>query len=223
MRSKIGWILGAAALVVMLGGCGKTPPPPLPMPAPAPQTNPYGGGGYVGGGVSACGAVGGMPFSQSPFYGNLSSQYSYTSGNSIQLTLSYQQQYMNGTSQYQSLLGSAMLNLPDLMSTMQPGYPTQQQMPTSFCVSSMPTTGGQPFPGTYAPQDRSIAITMYGYVQSPLSSPYDPYSYGGGFTQVPVTVTIGQGCAAYLYDNRVMGCVLVKIGNQGQARYYQAQ
>lgn len=230
MRSKFGWILGAAALFVMLAGCGKgTPPPPIALPAPLPQTNNYGGGV---GAVSCSGAIG-QQFSQTPFYGNLSGQNSYSSGNSIQLTLGYQG-YPSGASSYQSVLGSALLNLPDLAQASQ-GYPQQgnQQIPYQFCVTSAPTSGGQPFPGVYAPADRSISLTMYGYVQSPIYqyNPYDPYGsqqYGGTqFSQTPVTVSVGNspygGCGAYLYEGRVVGCIEVKLGNNGQPRRYNAQ
>jgi hypothetical protein len=231
MRSKIGWILGAAALFVMLGGCGKgTPPPALPMPPPPPQTNPYGGGI----GAVNCGAVNSQyPFSQTPFLGSMAG------GNSIQLTLGYSG-FPSGASALQNVVGSAMLNLPTVLQTQNPYAPQQQQQQQyQFCVTSVPTSGGQPFPGTYAAGDRSIAIVLYGFVQAPVYqyNPYDPYSNnmqgGTQFSQLPATVSIGQSitpnysgyddCGAYLIDGRVRGCVEVKLGNYSQAKrlYFQ--
>jgi hypothetical protein len=233
MRSTFGWILATAAMIVVLSGCGKgTPPPPLPQPAPPPQTNPnpY-GGGFGGGAVNCGGQIGQYPFSQSPLYGNMSY------GGSISLTLGYQG-FFNGTSDYQSVIGSALLNLPELAQQTNPYQQSPQQIPTQFCVTSSPANGGQPFPGTYVPSDRSVAIVLYGFIQSPIYTynPYAPYSNtyqqgGGQFTQLPVTVSIGQSidsygysaCNAWLYQGRVMGCVQVKIGNNGQVRTYNAQ
>ena len=217
MQSKIRWILGTAALIVMLVGCGKaTPPPPLAMPAPLPPVSGYPGGG---GAVSCGGSVGQYPFSQTPFLG--------TSGsNSIQLTLGFSG-FPSGASQYQNVVGSALLNLPGILQNSYSPAQTSYQ----FCVTSAPASGGQPFPGTYVPQDQSVAMVMYGYVQAPLVNPYDPTYYQGGsqFTQVPAMVSIGQSinrssyngyddCGARLLQGRISGCVEVRLGNNGQVR-----
>lgn len=221
------WILGTAAILILLAGCGKgQPPPALPLPAPTPQTTPGGvGGGFAP--VGNCAGVAGQyPLSQTPFYGNLygQSQYGYSSGNSIQLTLGTQGYGLSSTI---SVFGSALMNLPDLANffPQQPGF-QQQQTPTQFCVSSQPVTGGQPFPGVYSPADRSIAITMYGVIQAPVYtySPVGGYVPGGmQYTQQPVTVTIGSQCGAWIYEGRVYGCVLIQLGNGGQVLYYNAQ
>lgn len=224
MRSKFGWILGAAALFIMLAGCGKsTPPPPLALPAPLPQTGGF--GGSVG--SVSCGAIGGQPFSQTPFMGSMSG------GNSISLTLGYSG-YPSGASQYQSVIGSALLNLPSILQTQNPYGGQQQPVQNQFCVTSSSLGGGQPSPGTYVAADTSIALMLYGYVQSPVYSynPYDPYSggYQGGtqYQQLPATVSIGQSivptsygyddCGARLVNGRVQGCVEVKLGNYSQAK-----
>lgn len=225
MRSMMQWILGTAAIVILLAGCGKgNPPPALPAPAPVPQTTP---GGPVGGGLVAgncAGSAGQYPLSQTPFYGNLQSGYGYSSGNSIQLTLGAQNY---GVSSVINVYGSGLLNLPDLAAAFpqQPGM-QQQQMPTQFCVSSQPVSGGQPFPGVYSPADRSLAITMYGVVQVPVYtySPVGGYVPGGvQYTQQAVTVTIGSQCGAWIYDGRIYGCVLIQLGNSGHVLYYNAQ
>ncbi len=194
----------------------------MALPAPLPQTNNYGGGG----GSVNCGAVGGQPFSQTAFMGSMSG------GNSISLNLSYSG-YPSGASQYQSVIGSALLNLPSVLQTQNPYGGPPQQVQSQFCVTSSSLGGGQPSPGTFVASDSSVAMMLYGYVQSPVFSynPYDPYSSnyqtGSQYQQLPATVSIGQSivpngyyddCGARLINGRVQGCVEVKLGNYGQPK-----
>ena len=216
-------IIAAVAALAVGAACSKNPDPvPLPPPAPSAPNSPYGGGGFVGAG--ACGPVGGefpLRRDNSPYYGNLYSDYTGGTSNSLSVTLSYVN-YSYAENQLYNIVGGGQFNLPDLQ-VFSGGY--GQPIPqTTFCVSSANPQGGGITPGVFDSASKGLAIVLRGVVQMPMYSPYGGY----GTPQVPygqelVEVSVGNayGCDAWLAEGRINGCVQVKLGNS-QPIYYQA-
>ena len=221
MFRKLCGFLVIAGMLTACGGNNDFIPPPPPIAPPVGGFNGGGFGGFTGGG-NCGGSFGSFPLNQTgqPYYGSMVSQ---AGSSSISLQVGILNQ-PNFSSPIQQVAGSAQIDLADLRNTS-----GQTQGISSFCVSSQSLTGGSVIPGNFAVQDQSIAITMEGYVQVPLFSPYGGSGGLGGtfqYGQDRVVVSIGTGIigcnAAFLRNGRLVGCLEVQIGN-GQRGYYQLQ
>lgn len=212
MRSYFSWILSAAAIIVMISGCGKgNPPAPLPVPAPAPVSPTP--GGYIPQGGS-CGAVGGSVGGQGPQ--TFSARLNGSPGSYVQVTVA-PQQYGTLFQQSTQVTGSVAVFLADQQPMSYPGQ-VQQTQQTPICAQTQASASQV---NVFSAYDNSVAMVLYGTAQLPAYTQYSPYPTGQ-YSQSSVTVYIGYGCSGYLdiQNQKFIGCVGIQYGNQGQISWY---
>ena len=221
---KIAFFVGIASLLVGCGGGKNSPSAPAPStPIPAPGT-PAPGTPTVQG--TQCPILaGGVPLNQngSPFSGSLQSTSSgsgvWGNPNSLTLALSFINYSGPGT-WIQSVVGSGSFVFPDLALIL--GNQTNTNY--NICVNSNNVGAAGSNPGTYNMSNGTISMSLTGTIQVPL---YNPFSgYPGSYQPYPTTqmsqdsirLNIGTSCATYVSNNRLFGCVDVKIGNSPSGR-----
>lgn len=224
-----GWLkrlnaLAIVALSYILVSCGggnnsssaPAPSTPLPAPAPTPVVNTIPG-------TNCPLTSGGVPLQQngSPIFGSLQSTQSgyWGSQNSLTLALSFIN-YTGPGSWVQSVVGSGSFVFPDLGLLLG----TQTNSNYNICVNSnnVGTSGSNP--GTYSMGNGSVSMSLTGVTQVPLYNPFNPYP--GSYQPYPtnqmgqetIRINIGIGCPAYISNNRLVGCVNVRLGNSPYGR-----
>jgi hypothetical protein len=174
-------------------------------------------------GTSCPTTAGGTPLNSngSPFYGSLQSTSNGTWGSSNSLTLGLS--FINYTGPgnlVQSVVGSGALVFPDLAYIL--GTTTNTN--SNVCVTSnnIGTTGYNP--GTYSMGNGSLSMTLNGAIQVPLYNPFN--NYPGSYQPYPqqqtsqdtLILNIGLSCPTYVSNNRIYGCVDVKVGKSPYGR-----
>jgi len=210
-------LTGATYLVMSCGGgnnSASAPAPSTPAPAPAAPSVP---------GTNCPLNSGGVPVNQngSPIFGSLQSSNNGYWGNQNSLTLSLSFINYTGPGSYvQSVIGSGSLVFPDLSLLLG----TQTNTNYNICVNSNNIGAAGSNPGTYSMGNGAVSLTLNGVVQVPLYNPYT--SYPGSYQTYPsnqygqqsLLVSIGTNCAAYVVNNRLVGCVSVRLGNSPYSR-----
>ena len=216
-------VMGIVLIEVGCGGKGNNNPAPAPGPStPAPLSP-----GFPGFAGANCPLnAGGVPLNTngSPFSGSLQSRTGSQWGgsNSINLALSFLN-YSGPGGSVQTLAGAGALLFPDLASILNVSNNTNY----NICVSSNNNnvnTGANP--GTYNMRDGSISLTLVGTIQVPLYNPFN--NYPGSYQTYPNTQTspetlrlnIGLSCPTYVNNNRIYGCVDIKVGNSPYGPVY---
>lgn len=210
------------ALLTLMLGCGgggnssaSAPAPSNPAPAaPVAPTVPGTNCPIISGGVS-------LNNNGAPFFGSLQSNSAGAWGNANSLTLNLSfANYTGPGSTVQNLVGSGSFVFPDLSYLL--GTQTNN---TNLCVSSnnIGTSGYNP--GTFNMGNGSLSLTLNGVVQVPLYNPlnyypgtYQPYPTTTQTGQDTIRLNIGRSCPAYISNNRIVGCVDVRIGNSPYGR-----
>lgn len=208
-------------LVTACGGGGNAnTPTPTPAPAPSNPAPPPVIPTVPG---TNCGVVsGGVPLNSngSPFFGSLQSNSSggWANANSLTLGLSFTNYTGPGTV-IQNLVGSGSFIFQDLSYLL--GTQTNN---TNICVSSnnLGATGYNP--GTFNMGNGTIRLSLTGSVQVPLYNAFN--TYPGSYQPYPapqmgqevIRLNIGMSCPAYINNNRIFGCVDVRIGNSPYGR-----
>lgn len=209
-RIKTLALLFVLSLSVGCGGGNNNSAPSTPVTQFTPGTN-------------CATAIGGTPLNSNgtPFFGSLQSTSSgaWGSNNSLTLGLSFVNYTGPGTI-VQSVVGSGSFVFPDLAYIV--GSATNTN--SNICVTSnnIGTSGYNP--GTYSMGNGSLSMTLNGPIQVPLYNPFN--NYPGSYQTYPqqqtsqdtVTLNIGLSCAAYVTNNRIYGCVDVRVGNSPYAR-----
>ncbi|NQW45186.1 MAG: hypothetical protein HQ462_07265 [Deltaproteobacteria bacterium] len=216
-------VMGIVLIEVGCGGKGNNNPAPAPGPStPAPLSP-----GFPGIAGSNCPLnAGGVPLNTngSPFSGSLQSRTGgqWGGSNSINLALSFLN-YSGPGGSVQTLAGAGALLFPDLASILKVSNNTNY----NICVSSNNNnvnTGANP--GTYNMRDGSISLTLVGTIQVPLYNPFN--NYPGSYQTYPNTQTspetlrlnIGLSCPTYVNNNRIYGCVDIKVGTSPYGPVY---
>ena len=227
MRS-LNWLKGltytaAVAICCVLVSCGggkdSSPAPAPSTPAPAPAPTPI--NTTVPGTNCPLNATG-VPLQQNgqPIFGSLQSTQSgyWGSQNSLTLALSFVN-YTGPGSWVQNVVGSGAFVFPDIGLLL--GNYTNTN--SNVCVTSnnIGSTGSNP--GTYSMGNGAISMSLSGVVQVPLYNPYTSYPgyyppNGNQMGQETIRINIGINCAAYISNNRLVGCVSVRLGNSPYGR-----
>ena len=165
----------------------------------------------------------------SPFYGQLSQSNGYypqggSSSNTLTLGM-YYTRYSNGINPTQNIVASGSFNFPDLVQLYQYPVPNQNY---NICLSSAGLGNIAPTPGVFDSRGSTVSMTLRGIVAVPLYSPFGGYPGAGtpSTGQEVIEVTIGSNyCPAYLNQDRIYGCIDVKVGSgsNSPALHYQAR
>ncbi|MFM8314493.1 MAG: hypothetical protein ACKOA8_09430, partial [Deltaproteobacteria bacterium] len=206
--------------VLIMVGCGKGNNNPAPAPAPT-NPAPVNPAVPVPPGINSCPAIpGGVPLNptNTPYFGSLQNVSTgpgcFANSNTLTLSLGFVN-YGGPGSMVQNIVGSGSFIFPDLAMV----FGNQSYMNTNICVSSNNTGAAGYNPGTFNMGMGTVSMTLTGVVQVPL---YNPYSgYPGSYqpypspqtTQDRVTLNIGMSCPTYINNNRIVGCIDVRVGS----------
>lgn len=208
------------ALLTLMLGCGGGGNNANPAPSPS---NPAGTATSPVAGTNCPVISGGVPLNNNgaPFYGSLQSNSAGAWGNANSLTLNLSfTNYTGPGSTVQNLVGSGSFVFPDLSYLL--GTQTSN---SNLCVSSNNIGSAGYNPGTFNMGNGSLSLTLNGAVQVPLYNPLNYYP--GTYQSYPTTnqtgqdivkVNIGWNCPAYISNNRIVGCVSVRVGNSPYGR-----
>ncbi len=204
-------------LFLIAAGCGSKTPNPAPAPAPTDPnpvpTNPTTGPlpypiPSTGSQCALQTPTGGL-LSQSPYTGTLRSVYphSYAGGN-LSISLGFSQVYSYDTV-IRSIVGAGSISITDPTHSLSTSTTSTAG---NFCVSSASSNGTQQ--GQTHSRDMSLWLNLVGPFLSGATSGYSGASLSGA-NMGGVQVTIGgrPDCSAYLYQNKIAGCVDVWLSH----------
>ncbi len=230
MKNSTSWLwllnLATASFLTLIVACGggnnnnnPNPAPAASNPAPISPVGPMIPGSncpILGGGVP-------LNSNGSPFFGSMKSNSSGAWGNTNTLTLNLSfANYSGPGTLIQNLIGSGSFVFPDLSYLL--GTQTNN---INLCVSSNNVGAAGYNPGTFNMGNGTLSLTLNGTVPVPLYNPFNYYpgsyppSPSNQMGQEVIRLNIGMSCAAYVNNNRIFGCVDVRVGNSPYGRVMQ--